>query len=308
MAGDKDKTADEQPADEEQGPVCGERLAAARREQKISVLEVAKELHLDETKVRALEHNDFDLLGPPVFAKGHLRKYAQLVGIDEADVFTDYYKLTRSMRVEPVVIGRSSMRREPSPGPWIAAIAVILVVASAYWWFAARDPGSAKRPVVTEQSAAPEQAERTEQPEQAEQAEQPELPEAASNAATDSENATVMATAAAESELPEAGAAAAEAVPVAAAEPDGEELAVGGLRLALTFSGDCWTEITDADGQRLFFGMGRSGRTAELTGRAPIRVLFGNADNVSVQVNGADYSIPAPDPDNRTAILTIRSP
>ena len=66
------------PDDERRGPLAGERLAVARRNQQITVLEIAKELHLDEHKVRALEQNDFDVLGAPVFAKGHLRKYAQL--------------------------------------------------------------------------------------------------------------------------------------------------------------------------------------------------------------------------------------
>ena len=68
---------------EESAPVAGERLAIARRELQISVLEIAKELHLDEAKVRALERNEFDVLGAPVFAKGHLRKYAELVHVAE---------------------------------------------------------------------------------------------------------------------------------------------------------------------------------------------------------------------------------
>jgi ribosome-binding protein aMBF1 (putative translation factor) len=54
----------------EDGPVGGERLRAARRANDISVRDVAKELHLDEYKVRALEKNEFDVLGAPVFAKG----------------------------------------------------------------------------------------------------------------------------------------------------------------------------------------------------------------------------------------------
>ncbi|MDH4054889.1 MAG: helix-turn-helix domain-containing protein, partial [Gammaproteobacteria bacterium] len=64
--------------DESAGPKGGERLAEARRALQITVIEIAKELHLDELKVRAMESNDFDVIGAPVFAKGHLRKYAQL--------------------------------------------------------------------------------------------------------------------------------------------------------------------------------------------------------------------------------------
>ncbi|MDH3531303.1 MAG: DUF4115 domain-containing protein [Gammaproteobacteria bacterium] len=307
MSGEKDKPADEQSPDEEQGPVCGERLAAARREQQISVLAVAKELHLDETKVRALEQNDFDLLGPPVFAKGHLRKYARLVGVGEDDVFADYYQLTRSQRAEPIVIGRSKIRREPTPGPWVAAIVVIIAVALAYWWFAAREPGPAtpralEDPADTTQRSGPAQ-----QQEPVEQA-GPRAPPAAADAVADRDDTIALAAAATDSEPAESAAVAVAQVAAAAADAEAADPEIDGLRLTLTFSGDCWTEITDADGQRLFFGMGRGGRSAELTGRAPVRVLFGNADNVSVQVNGADYPIPAPDPANRTATLTIRNP
>lgn len=86
--------ADSEPT----GPIGGERLAEARRSMQIPVLEIAKELHLDEHKVRALEANNFDVIGAPVFAKGHLRKYAQLVNIDQADVMADYYQLTSTLR------------------------------------------------------------------------------------------------------------------------------------------------------------------------------------------------------------------
>ncbi|MDH3374021.1 MAG: helix-turn-helix domain-containing protein, partial [Gammaproteobacteria bacterium] len=95
MSDEQDKPREQKPEAEPEGPRGGERLAEARRKQQISVLEIAKELHLDEAKVRALERNEFDVLGAPVFAKGHLRKYAQLVGVDPADVFADYYQMTR---------------------------------------------------------------------------------------------------------------------------------------------------------------------------------------------------------------------
>ena len=66
---------------ESNGPLAGQRLAIARRENDISIADISKELHLDEPKVQALEENLFDQLGAPVFAKGHLRKYAELVGV-----------------------------------------------------------------------------------------------------------------------------------------------------------------------------------------------------------------------------------
>ena len=117
------------------GPVGGERLRAAREAQQVSILEIAKELHLDEQKVRALEDNRFESLGAPVFAKGHLRKYAQLVDLDERDVLGDYHELTRSAGMPPVVSKRKREASEPSPGPWIIVVLVLIAAAFAYWWF-----------------------------------------------------------------------------------------------------------------------------------------------------------------------------
>jgi cytoskeleton protein RodZ len=290
MSDEQDKPVDEQPEAEPQGPRGGERLAEARRKLQISVLEVAKELHLDEPKVRALERNDFDMLGAPVFAKGHLRKYAQLVGVDEADVFADYYQMTRSESIPPVVAAtRTRAGQELSPGPWIAAIIVILAAAVTYWWFAVGSQTAIGPETVP--ATAPETVPET-APEQSEALQPSE------------ETVVVAAPAARDQPIRD------EPAPVAsqsASEP-ADTLADGEILLSLNFSGDCWTEISDATGRRLFFDMGRNGRSVELTARAPIAALFGNVDNVDVRVNGNEFPITTTNPGGRTARLTIMSP
>lgn len=279
MSDEQDKPAEDRAEAEPEGPRCGERLRDARRERQISVLEVAKELHLDEPKVRALERNEFETLGAPVFAKGHLRKYAALVGVDEDDVLTDYYQMTRQEKLPPVVVARRRMRQELSPGPWIAVIVVILVAAAGYWWFAVY---SSQLQIPATSTADLPAEERSTAPE-------PEI-----------------------GDVPDAGESQAEAPTEAVAgdveAPAPEALADGEVRLSLSFSGDCWTEISDATGRRLFFEMGRAGRTIEVTGIAPFAVLFGNVDNVSVLVNGTDYPVTTTNPGSRTARLTISSP
>ena len=283
MSEDQEKTDVEKPATEPTGPRGGERLAEARRAQQISVLEVAKELHLDEPKVRALERNEFDVLGAPVFAKGHLRKYAQLVGVDPDDVFADYYQMTRSEAMPPVIAGRARVRQEVSPGPWIAVIIVIVVAVTSYWWFA----------VESETVVAPETA-----PVDSTPVEQSE------NLAEPMEQAVEMTAAAANEE--EAGDETQREPVISQPLPEPvETLADGDMRLSLSFSGDCWTEISDATGRRLFFDMGRNGSSVELTGKAPFAVLFGNSENVNVRVNGNEYPVSPSIAGSRTARLTI---
>jgi len=275
--------------EEPQGPVGGERLATARREQQISVLEIAKELHLDEPKVRALERNEFDVIGAPVFAKGHLRKYAQLVGVDEGDVMADYYQLNRATGMPPLVAGRRRPRREMSPGPWIAVVVVLIVVATAYWWFTYAPAVVEEAPVdlITEpEIPAPEAA-----PEQ--EAEQM----AADVGEDDSAILDSMGDVTEEANV--------ELAEEPAEETESPELGDGQMRILLTYGGDCWTEITDADGRRLFFDLGTDGRTVELSGAAPFNVLFGNAENVRIRVNGSDRAIGAAERRGRTARLTL---
>jgi cytoskeleton protein RodZ len=270
MSDEQDKSDEQAPEVEPTGPLGGERLAEARREQQISVLEVAKELHLDEPKVRALERNDFEMLGAPVFAKGHLRKYAQLVGVDPDDVFVDYYQLTRSEPLPPVIVGRQRVRQELSPGPWIAVIIVIIVAAASYWWFAVDSETASQTP-------------------------EPAPVEQGNLEAEPVEQTVIIATVAPDDEP----AIEESAPPPVDTLPDGE------MRLSLSFSGDCWAEISDATGRQLFFDMGRGGSNVELTGTPPFAVLFGNVENVSVRVAGSDYPVAAANPGSRTARLTI---
>lgn len=267
--------------DEPAGPVGGERLAEARRELQISVLEIAKELHLDEPKVRALERNEFDVLGAPVFAKGHLKAYAQLVNVDAADLLADYYHLNRAEGAPPVITARRKPRRELSPGPWIAAIVVLIVIVSAYWWFS-RSPQAVldvPQPQETEDSAV---------------IPPPDSDDGAGVALPETAGELIGEPPVTEPVMEE------EAEPAPA--PAVEE---GQLRLLVTYTGDCWTEITDASGRRLLFDLGKDGRTVELSGAEPFNVLFGNPGNVSLRVNGENYALPPTNRPDRPMRLTI---
>ena len=302
MTDEKDKPDDEAPEAKAEGPLGGERLAEARRAKQISVLEIAKELHVEEAKIRALENNDFDVLGAPVFAKGHLKKYSQLVGVNHDDVLADYYRLTRAQEMPPVIVNRQKPRRELSPGPMVAAIIVFVLMAVAYWLLIERPFATPPVPAAMP-SAAPGPA-----------------PTAAAEPLTDTEPAGDTES----GEEPATEPAAEETpAPLPADEPDPDPApaetqqqpppvvestaapAEGEVRLSVTFLGDCWTEITDATGRRLFFQLGRSGRTVNVSGSAPLTVLFGDADNVDVRVNGEDFTIPAANRRGRTARLTI---
>jgi cytoskeletal protein RodZ len=190
------------------------------------------------------------------------------LGVNEDDVFADYYAMNRTSSMPPLVVGRKKTSKEFSPGPWIAFVIVVIAAAAVYWWFVVREPITVE-PV--QQSSAESDA-----------------PVVLAAMLPGDEPSTTE-----DSAIPE---------PLPQLPPDGHVI------LSLSYSGDCWTEINDADGNSLYIGMARDGRTMELTGRAPISALFGDADNVSVQVNGGNNSVPAPTGANRRVRLTIPSP
>jgi len=300
---------DKDTASEDAEPRAGERLRSAREARAITVEQIAKELHLDEPKVHALERNEFSVLGAPVFAKGHLRKYAELVGVSVDDIMSDYYRMNRSEGAPPVVGPRKSPQRNLEIGPSsigiiLAVIVAIAVLGVLYWWFTrapndaadvgADNGGSTSTPAPfiardtdTAVSSDPATTEVV-------RADSSEVEDTVDESAEDGSPTEVDT-----STLNDSTASAASA-DLSAAE--------SGVRLTLSFSGDCWTEVSDASGQRLFYDSGEAGRVINLSGEAPLRIVFGNADNVSMEVDGRDFPIPASARRGRLARLTVGTP
>ena len=281
--------------EESGGPLGGERLRAARRENDISVRDIAKELHLDESKVRALEENSFEALGAPVFAKGHLRKYAELVGVPIDDILADYYQLNRSAGAPPVVGPKKSMPRDISLGPWIVGgLLIALVAAAAYWWFT-REPSLPDAAEITPATLAPF-VENDSADAVTEEALEDEVADAA---------AVAQQTEAAVSNQRSVESAPLQTEPVV---QDATTSLMPQVQVELTYTGDCWTEASDASGRRLFYDLGSAGRVVTIGGDAPLRIILGDGDNVTLKVAGRDYPIPGSARSGRLARLTINRP
>ena len=70
-------------------PSPGARLRSEREAQGISHQQAAESLNLDTMVLAHLEANDFAALGAPVFARGHLRRYTTMLGLDEDELDED---------------------------------------------------------------------------------------------------------------------------------------------------------------------------------------------------------------------------
>ncbi|PKG40409.1 RodZ domain-containing protein [Psychromonas sp. Urea-02u-13] len=62
-----------------------------------------------------------------------------------------------------------------------------------------------------------------------------------------------------------------------------EELPAGPEALSLAFNADCWTEVFDAKGDRIAFGLYKAGRVLMLSGSAPFQLKLGDPSVVEIQ-------------------------
>jgi cytoskeleton protein RodZ len=111
----------------------GARLRRQREIAGLSEQQVAEQLNLDSAAVTAIERDDYAALGAPVFVRGHLKRYAALVGLPEDDVVGAYDR-SRAQLAEPTLIpkSREEMRPERGPArwPWIVGSLALFLLAA----------------------------------------------------------------------------------------------------------------------------------------------------------------------------------
>ena len=115
----------------------GGELRSARERMGLGVVQAAERLHVDAGVIEALETGRFAALGAPVFARGHLRRYAELLGVDEAPLQARY-AATREAATAPDLTALPHplpqvTRVAPSRWP-LVLLAVALVVGVLVWW------------------------------------------------------------------------------------------------------------------------------------------------------------------------------
>ncbi|MEO5342036.1 MAG: DUF4115 domain-containing protein [Gammaproteobacteria bacterium SHHR-1] len=69
----------------------GERIKAARIKAGQDIEWVAAQLRLRKSVIEALERNDYDNLPPPVFIKGYLRTYSDILGLPQQEILKEYH-------------------------------------------------------------------------------------------------------------------------------------------------------------------------------------------------------------------------
>jgi cytoskeleton protein RodZ len=272
----------------------GARLRSERERRGLSLQKAADEMRLDAWVIEALETDQYERIGPAVYAKGHLKKYAGILSIPWEEVVAAYDSLHVESAQSPA---QAPAVRIHSPPPIVnnfptgqIAVAVIfaLIVAGVIWWkpWQQRNAASSSTPPTTQVSVPVPRSNQTATD--------------AQNAPADASQPTVVqqsaATAGSETAGVDQPAAGVEpvATTTAAGAASGSEAGAGRARLRLSFSADSWVDVHDAAGRRIFSGYGRANSVKVVAGDAPLRVYLGYASGVQLEINEHAVAIARP--------------
>lgn len=275
------------------GDSPGQMLRQQREQRGFSLQDVADELHLDRWVIETLEADRFTVLGAPVYARGHLRKYAQLLELSPEAVLTSYESLSESLRVAPADPVPTTMTPQDDRrfSMWIAVAALAVCVGALAIWRIAEPPQEQRASTATQgPDVAPSAA----------------LPEtrvdfAAAPVAAQPEPAVEQVSDAGNTRDVTAGVLTENAAPAIqrertapAVRPDAPPVpaTAATVELELVFVEPSWVEVYDSAGDKLMFDIGQPDRPRTLSGSAPLDVLLGKADAVQVAVNGEQVSVP----------------
>ncbi len=257
----------------------GARLRREREAQGIGHQQAAESLNLDPAVFTCLEANDFAALGAPVFVKGHLRRYATLLGLAEDEILS-LYERSKQQLGEPTLVPKSRLEMAPTRGksrwPWVVGGAVTFFIAAGLIAYLSEHGLPWVEPVADEATALVLQ----EVP-----ATTPQVPAAAATATVAGGAAAATPAAPPAGQPTDSAPFSSNAAP-AADVPAPVALQPGQVSLQLKFSADSWVEVFDGSGKAVLYDLGKAGTERTLTAAAPLSVTIGNAAAVIVAVNG----------------------
>ncbi|MEC9340313.1 MAG: RodZ domain-containing protein, partial [Pseudomonadota bacterium] len=266
-------------------------LTELRRRRGLSLRDCSVALKLPPEQLEALEQGVYDAFIAPVFARGHLRRYLTLLGADEDTIRETLRAVPGDDPALPRRVGNVTAQTDMQHVALRAAtvgIAAVTVIMAALW---------VNDEVVGRNEALPGP--------EADPAALP-IPVAATPLHTD--RVSVVEQPPSETRSPPAATPtpvehASPADPLAGGVTDSRRnveneppqtpsSAVNTLTVTFAFDEECWTEVTDAQGERLLYGLQAPGHSIEVTGQPPFDVLLGRSRAVRITRAGRAFDPP----------------
>ena len=307
----------------------GETLRQARENNGWTLAEVALKLNLTASSLSNLETGAFDKLPGHTFARGYIRAYAKLLGMDQASLVREFDLYTGTDangsnvhslgRIEePVRVSHTILRI-------VSLLLLIAVIGGGFiWWqdqtsMRAKDlVGLAPEHVEVEGADGTTRIHPIDEPEDqavAEAAVEGQAP-VATESAPEQSATTALALPSAPAAAPltpaatpltqpaPAPAVAAPVAPAVAPVTPAAAPAAGAGKVSVQYTADCWTQVTDATGKVLFGGLKRKGENLEVSGKSPLTLRLGYARGAQVTYNGQSVDV-APFTSGETARLKL---
>jgi cytoskeleton protein RodZ len=264
----------------------GARLQAARERANLSLVQVAERLHVDPQLIHALETEQFGELGAPVYVRGHLRHYAELVRESAPELLALYADSALTGQPPDLTLMPHAKQSSPLRGVLVVTgLALVIgvgLVGSIHWIYLDLHPAAAAAAAAA----------------------------AVAIASAPAADVPVMAPTDALPAAPADSAPAPRVPPTTRVRPPTRtaspvHAAVAEASVTLKFNSACWTEVFDGQGRKLYHAIGAAGDTAILRGAAPLKVIVGNFAVVGIEINGAAQVIPAAAQTGRTAEFLV---
>ena len=324
--------------DQHEALSTGVRLRNAREQLGLSQQAVAERLCLKVSTVRAIEEDKAPADLASTFLRGYIRSYAKLVHIPENELLPMMEKQApvRAAKVAPMQTFSLGKRRKKRDG-WLMSftwlVLFVVVGLTGAWWWQNHKAQQEEITTMADQSSAELNQAGTDNAQS--------VPLNTDGAATSSEPQTAApdatATNAAQAPAATANTAAPQAqdqnavvapsqtnvdtaanAPAATqpadnsaaslpTSPAGTATAADPNALVMNFSADCWLEVTDATGKKLFSGLQRKDGTLNLTGQAPYKLKIGAPAAVQIQYQGKPVDLSRFIRTNQVARLTVNA-
>lgn len=252
---------------------CGQQLREAREAAGLSIDDVGSRLRMPVHVVQALESEQWQRLGAPVFVRGQLRSYARLLGVDLEPLL----QTAQIAPVQPVELISHThtppLRRMLESATRRMVYVVITAGLAVPVWYATRShfaddngPSTASLDVVPGTPGTTAAATAT----------------PANGAAAPVPTAPAVARPAPSAAAPYI--ASLTPMPRPAAEPEKSSL-------SLSFQGDSWVQILAPDGTPVEKALLKAGETRTYAPGQVGRVVLGNASAVQVQQSGSTVDL-----------------
>ena len=298
----------------------GVTLRKAREVRGMSLKEVAAALNLSPVALQDLESGAFDRLPGHTFARGYIRAYAKLLGMDQELLVREFDQATGTDALGSSVnnLARISEPARVSQGlvrlVSFSVLAILLVAGFLWWQDSTREREDAApgiEQVEVESADGTTQIHPLEPEDQAVELVQedvlvplqeatvttgeaqsvtPVVAEAPPAVSAPIADAAVVPAPPAASPVPEP--VVAPAVPAAAEVPAAQPVVGAGEGvLSIRFTANCWAQITDADGRVLLSALKRAGEEVSLAVKVPLELRLGYASGAQVSFNGKAVDI-----------------